>query len=1513
MKRLLLLWVIAAISVMPLWAEKISQSEALQLAQAFVGQQSMTTTTGKKQAKDLRLKWVEDAATSSALYIFNRGVNAGFVIVAADDRAESPIVGFADQGTFDPQQMPEAMKAWLQYYVREAQAADKAEETFPANSLRFKSSRRVTIADGEPSKVGPLLGEIEWNQSDPYNRLTPIINGINALTGCVATATAQIMYYHRWPEHGTGSLSYDDTEGSGQTLTADFYQHTYDWDAMSPQYNETSSRESGDAVALLMSDVGIALRMKYSLTFSGSFTEDVAPALREHFGYDPSATAVDRRNFSNSAWTKLIKRELDAGRPVVYSGVAPSSDGGHAFVCDGYTTNDFFHFNWGWSGRGNAWFKLNTMNPEGGEGFTEHQEMVCNIARPGEAGGPVETAFNWEYDETTATLICSGDGDMPLFGESPEDKPWYGYQQQVKHIVIGEGITSIAYAAFEGFCQLKTVSLPEGLEYIHSEAFAETSLSAVTFPRSLSVLDSEAFRDTRLTHVELGPNVEYATRAFVDIPTLKDFYVDPDNPYLASVDGALYDKGLTTLLFYPANVDHITLPSTVTTLSFSAFQGTQCEEIILPDHVTSIDNLTFSYSPALRKVTLPAKLTTLPFAAFYNCTGLEEVVVGSKLREIEGCVFFGCASLRSITFHRHLRSLDSYAFYDCHQLSEITCYAENAPDINSFSFASMPQAGTLTVPDGSDYSTWLDVLGPGWTIAYTAPEAREPNETWSDKVWAGYVNENTFWMENPLAPIYTYFYNQEFLTINNWGDRTVAEAAIRIDRDANPLASVLDVAQGKLYGLSVKGTGQHVQSSKVWVSTTLPATADDADIYVTEAGTDYPMSEWHDITFDTPVSLPDGPCYVGCSIVLQDDLTGYWPFMFQYLTHAEALPGDCFLRNSQDYEDWQNDINAFAIHHPVPAIRMNFDGNFMENDVALLSAIDVAVKPGQEGKTTLSLLHLGSNPAVNTIGIRFYDAKTKQWGDTQTIKVDRVIEAFSQRYYIEVPVAAKETGGCYMDSVAVVEINGYPCPHSTVSVPLTINVLNESLQHRSLVEVDVQTSNGLCTRADVGRRMLQQTMGNEIVTYAYHWDKMSGYRKYSPLDVPGIVLDGYYQQGIDPYYGAGSEGFGAADYIRKQEQTPPIAEISTTAVWRNNERTSLRFNSTIHSLVNLDQDRLSVWYVVVADGLHGTGNDFIQRNSLSGTTTDDINLQHLTLMPPLIEDYVYDAVGIFCPYFNINTMTGEKQRLNVPMMQAGSSVTLEHCVTASAINEGKILYSPDTYGLDYERMHVIAIIEDNLTHRVVNCVEVPLPSSPQLQADCVTTLKSTEGGCVQIGDQAGKTVSVKTRTGDHLTLTAIPDAGYCFSYWEYFDNSLYQISYDNPFDYIVNDNNLITAKFNPLLYRVDVAVSEGGIVTGSPDERLRYGDTITLTAIPDDTHTFQYWEIYGKTIHDNPLVYSVTDDVWIHAVFGEKTVGVPTLGINELTDKEVYNLQGTLVARPVKGLYIVDGRLTLIK
>lgn len=361
MKRTTTILITICVSALFANGKQISQNAALSAARKY-------SRTGQvAPAKNLR----SDKTNNAPYYAFN--LEQGYVIVSGDDEM-TELVGYAENGFFDAENVPPQMQLWLDGY---------AEYVAAVQSGKAKA-RKILLSDSPSVVVEPLV-TTKWNQDAPFNNFAPEYTDDNnntqrCATGCAATAMAQIMKFHNWPEQGVGHYSYE--HQSFGTISSNFSEHVYDWTNMIDRYNNGEySNMQADAVALLMKDCGVSLNMNYG-PVSGASIYSYYPAFKNYFRY--SSRTVNRSGCETAEFTKIITDELQEGRPLIYCGTG--EDGGHAFVVDGYDTNYFLHVNWGWGGYSDGYFDMNYMDPTGlgiggGSGaFKWNQGIV--LARP---------------------------------------------------------------------------------------------------------------------------------------------------------------------------------------------------------------------------------------------------------------------------------------------------------------------------------------------------------------------------------------------------------------------------------------------------------------------------------------------------------------------------------------------------------------------------------------------------------------------------------------------------------------------------------------------------------------------------------------------------------------------------------------------------------------------------------------------------------------------------------------------------------------------------------------------------------------------------------------------------------------------------------------------------------------------------------------------------------------------------------------------------------------------------
>ena len=353
-------------------------------------------------------------------YIFNNE-GGGLVIVAGDDCA-TPILGYSTEGSIDPNNLPIQLEELLNAYAEEIQLAVENNDQ-PTDSIQalWDAYYRAPQSQNATAAVNALI-TTTWHQYPRYNNKCPVDASLSNLgghptTGCVATAMAQVMKYWEYPSKGYGSKSYR-SEHYG-TLSADFGSTAYDWDNMPTKLSSSTSSTQNNAVATLMYHCGVAVSMNYNSDgygSSGANTLDwgggrasAETALKTYFGYASTLEGKQSSSMSASAWKSLLKTELDNQRPMLYRGV--SSQGGHCFICDGYDSNDKFHFNWGWGGNSNGFFSI-TAGTSGCHEFSQDQCAVVGI-RPKDGSSPAKNYDLYMNTDLTATNTSSSTSSEP--------------------------------------------------------------------------------------------------------------------------------------------------------------------------------------------------------------------------------------------------------------------------------------------------------------------------------------------------------------------------------------------------------------------------------------------------------------------------------------------------------------------------------------------------------------------------------------------------------------------------------------------------------------------------------------------------------------------------------------------------------------------------------------------------------------------------------------------------------------------------------------------------------------------------------------------------------------------------------------------------------------------------------------------------------------------------------------------------------------------------------------------
>jgi len=339
--------------------------------------------------------------------------NDGFVIVTAEDNLK-PILGYSYETV---KEIPDngnggtVFESWFGNYDKQIVEARKSGYSNPVAVKQWESMEAGEFTKGAKGIVVAPLIESHWNQEYPYNDQCPSLGEAegNCQVGCVATATAQIIRYHEQDVVGYGYSSYYWTAGN-ETLSIDHSTQTFDYSLM-PLLGYSTQAEV-DELAKLCMNVGYAVSMQYDTRAnggSGAYSSDVDDALLDHFGYmTANYISHGTPTVPNPTWVSDIETSLDNGLPIVYSG--SGADGGHAFNLDGYSTDNWYHFNWGWGGAYDGNYQLDNLNPS--SDFTQGQAGVYDIA----TGWP--PPWSWPSPQNFAGSIADGE-DIILTWNAP--------------------------------------------------------------------------------------------------------------------------------------------------------------------------------------------------------------------------------------------------------------------------------------------------------------------------------------------------------------------------------------------------------------------------------------------------------------------------------------------------------------------------------------------------------------------------------------------------------------------------------------------------------------------------------------------------------------------------------------------------------------------------------------------------------------------------------------------------------------------------------------------------------------------------------------------------------------------------------------------------------------------------------------------------------------------------------------------------------------------------------------
>lgn len=596
MKRIIYLLSLVLLAVNAAWADDISVEQALQIASRF---SVIPTQGGDARAKSAKATTVEPrlayavkskSSQQDNVYVINLGDDQGFVIVSGEDGADQQILGYCDHGTFEYDKAPVQLKDMLANYSAGVDSLRQRQETSVKPALKAAAMQKLPDCMGN-IVVGPLL-TTTWYQFAPFNYQCPE----GCPTGCYPTAIAQLMNYWKWPKQSSGQLQLVDSDG--KHYYEDFPVHEYDWDNMLDNYDNGFNDSQGAAVAQLMADIGKAFHTRYRP--DASPTPFIGNPLTENFGYEPGIGYELGKDGSDLI--EEMKTELDEHRPVLYcGGEMKTPEDCHALVVDGYTTTYYFHYNYGWGGDYDGWYRNGVCSLYG------NNSSILTGVRP--------------YD---GKKIKVGDIQYGIFPNGTAEILKYDIEE-------GKDIDLVIP---------NTIKDAESVEYIveriRVDAFSSSnsSFKTVTLGDNIKHIDRYAFVGNHIETLIIGDKAEVVSDNAFEAAGVKNLIIG------ASV------KHIGDMAFYACRLENVTCKSPAITVGKNAFTGCSidCGEWL--DHITEIGEESFS-GVSFRSMPHFRNVTKIGSKAFSGSYGLNEpFIIYPSVKNIAPDAFVNCSASR---------------------------------------------------------------------------------------------------------------------------------------------------------------------------------------------------------------------------------------------------------------------------------------------------------------------------------------------------------------------------------------------------------------------------------------------------------------------------------------------------------------------------------------------------------------------------------------------------------------------------------------------------------------------------------------------------------------------------------------------------------------------------------------------------------------------------------------------------------------------------------------------------
>ena len=710
-------------------AQPINSAQALQNAQDFLQGKGINM----KSKSMRRAPSAKDTGELAPYYVFNLGDNEGFVIASGDDSAY-PVLAYSDKGSMKLDSLPENVKYWLDFYKTGIEAL-KGLKTTGTKPRRLPAT-----------VVEPML-TTQWGQDHPFNLSCPVNQkGRRCATGCVATAMAQVMYYHR--KNSTRQVM-EDIPGYQETIDEDDGRITVDsvpkgtvidWDNMLDDYGGSCTETQEQAVANLMLYCGASIRMSYSTKTSYAYTPDVAFVLPQYFDYDEDVRPKDRYLYEDAVWESMVYEELAKGNPIIYGG------GHHAYVLDGCDADGYVHVNWGWEGEGDGYFLLTASGyTDELDGYSEGQHAIFGAVPNGAIprlttqsmtlsgaatvdGLSSMTTFPVSFTMTVANLTDSQHSFEQAMGlyKNGQLKSVLTTLDNIPNLAVNGTKTmnvslNIDAALANGVYQLVPISKESGTEKWRKNDNYDQFLTLVIRNDKARIVvgvppvegDIITFASNKTKQVcvenwDVNGDGELSRQEAAAVTNLNNVF--RSNKNIESFDEFQYFAGLTAIdnyAFYYSSLNTVIIPRNVVTIGEEAFYDSKLRSITIPAAVKEIGKNAFNRNNSLIDIQVESGNTC--YDSRGDCHALMETATNTLLKGCKNTVipdgtkvigegaFEACSGLTSISIPNSVTTIGANAFYYCYKLQSATI-PESVTAIGEKAFSTCNALTSITIP-----------------------------------------------------------------------------------------------------------------------------------------------------------------------------------------------------------------------------------------------------------------------------------------------------------------------------------------------------------------------------------------------------------------------------------------------------------------------------------------------------------------------------------------------------------------------------------------------------------------------------------------------------------------------------------------------------------------------------------------------------------------------------------------------------------------------------------------------